>query len=140
LQRLPKTVTLCRELAERKVVISRRTCLNEPNLHSRERCREGGIDLDLTRLPEVVTLRSWRPGDTIRLPWSGHRRKLKRYFIDKKINKLQRGQSLVVQAGDRVVGVINDISVPGGTLVDHDYTLSRDSKDLLRIVLEGSNL
>ena len=85
---------------------------------------------DYDKLSGGIILRNRKPGDLIRPYGSSGEKKLKEYFIDKKIPREKRDRVPLVVQGDRVVWII-------GMRTSQDFRADHDSKKIL--VLEWRN-
>ena len=61
------------------------------------------IDVDAERISRPLSIRNRRPGDVLAMPF-GHK-KLKAFFIDKKIPAAQRDQIPVVLSGSEIIWI-----------------------------------
>lgn len=85
------------------------------------------IDCDI--IGNSLQLRTRRQGDYIVIDKSGSRKKLKDYFIDKKIPKEDRDNVLLVTDGSQVVWII-------GHRLSEAYKVTGDSKNILKLHID----
>jgi tRNA(Ile)-lysidine synthase len=64
---------------------------------------DGDVTLDGAALTQTLTVRSWRPGDRIRLP--GGTKTLQDLFTDRKVPRAERARVPVLESGGRIVWV-----------------------------------
>ena len=111
---------------EQTIVISRGNCFNNSFK---------GLQLDANQFNGDLTLRRWLPGDRIAVPWSGHVLKLKKLFIDQKIARHERHQSVVAVDGQRVVALLSGSGKMQSTVVDKAYGARQDTRQVIQIGL-----
>lgn len=132
LDRLPTRVSLSG--SSREVVISEGTCFNGPFSAPQAQKR---LLLDRSRLGESLLLRRWLPGDRIR-PAAGDERgacKLQDYFTNRKVDRLQRQNAVVVVDRDRIAALLVE---PHESVVDMEYACGGNTERCLVIEIEGS--
>jgi tRNA(Ile)-lysidine synthase len=85
------------------------------------------FDLDSVRFPVEVRLR--RPGDSFRPLGTKGSKKLKDYFIDKKVPRFLRDQAPILTSNGGIMWVM-------GRAIDERYKLRPDSNSALRVDYE----
>jgi len=87
---------------------------------------DNAILLDYDKIKGTLKLRKRKPGDRIRLKGMAGRKKIKNLMIDKKIPVEQREEIPLLSCGNDVLWVV-------GLCLNHDYSISENTKRLLAI-------
>ena len=72
----------------------------------------------------ALVFRNPQPGDYFVADAANHRKKLNRYFIDKKIAREERSRQLVLAEGNHVLWVVPD-------RISEAYKVNRETKNVL---------
>jgi len=88
----------------------------------------GGYLFDWEKLHKPMYVRTRRPGDKFYHLGIGHRKKLKEFFIDKKVPQAERDKVLIVTHGEEILLI-------SGYYVDDRLLAVSDTKRILRIVI-----
>jgi tRNA(Ile)-lysidine synthase len=89
--------------------------------------------IDYDKIENGLVLRHPEEGDYFVLDQKGGKKKLSRYYIDKKIPKDQRALSLVIADGSHVVWALPD-------RLSEYYKVTEDTRKVLRISREGEGV
>ncbi|HBU13129.1 MAG TPA: tRNA lysidine(34) synthetase TilS [Clostridiales bacterium] len=87
----------------------------------------GNIEcFDADKLPKAMTLRTRHYGDAIRPIGAGGGKKLKEYFIDKKLTRKEREQTPLLANGSDIIWVV-------GHTISEEYKVTDETKRILRL-------
>jgi tRNA(Ile)-lysidine synthase len=81
---------------------------------------------DYDKIENAVELRARKEGDYILINSEGGRKKLKDYFIDRKVPKSERGNRLLVCDGSHVMWILGD-----GERISEKYKINPNTKKIL---------
>lgn len=102
-------------------------CVLETSLLSRDSVKIGdGLLLDENKLPRNLVVRTRRAGDWFK-PLGSGKKKLKEYFIDKKVPRDERDKMLLLVTEDQEVVVII------GDAISENYKLEKSTTKVVRI-------
>lgn len=87
--------------------------------------------IDLAKVPDGAVLRNRRPGDRIFPLGAPGEKKLKDYFIDKKVPRKERERLVLLASGERVLAVI-------GMTVSAEIAVSDKTKEIAVIKVEDN--
>ena len=65
---------------------------------------------------DVLTVRPWKPGDRVRLPWGIGRKKVQDIFVDRKVPRSERHAVPLVVAGNGQILWVAGHAVAGGAM------------------------
>lgn len=65
---------------------------------------------------DVLTVRPWKPGDRVRLPWGSGRKKVQDIFVDRKVPRSERHAIPLVVAGNGQILWVAGHAVAGGVV------------------------
>lgn len=87
--------------------------------------------LDYDKIKFGLQLRGWQSGDVISIE-NGHHKKLKDYFVDEHMSRVQKAETLLLADGNNIVWVI-------GGRIGSDYKITESTKRVLEIRYIGGN-
>lgn len=87
---------------------------------------------DYDKIKNTVFIRTKRPGDYLQVGENGGRKKLKDYFIDRKIPKEERDERLLLADGSHILWVLEDRT-------SEAYRVDAKTENILVISLIGGN-
>lgn len=85
---------------------------------------------DYDKIENTVILRTRKIGDFIQIDHKGSKKKLKSYFIDKKIPREDRDHIPLVADGNHIMWIIGD-------RISEAYKIDKDTKNILMVKLYG---
>ncbi len=80
---------------------------------------------DMDKLPSAITLRTRRHGDVIR-PLGSGKKKLKDYFIDKKLTREERDRTPLLADGENIIWII-------GRVISNDYRVDENTARIVNM-------
>ena len=86
--------------------------------------------LNYDKIKDTVKARTRRPGDYLTVNASGGKKKLKEYFIDCKVPRQARDQTVLIAQGPEVLWVVDG-------RINEAYKVQPDTKEVLELVYEG---
>lgn len=86
---------------------------------------------DYDKIEYNLTLRTRQPGDYINLKGMKGKKKLKDFFIDHKVPRVQRDQILLLAHGSEILWII-------GYRVNHNYVVTDVTKSLMEVTISES--
>ena len=86
--------------------------------------------LDYDKIKGTMQLRTRREKDYFVISQDGRRKKLKKYFIDEKIPRQERGKTLLLVDRDHIVWAI-------GHRISEDVKVTKDTRRILEIQVYG---
>lgn len=88
---------------------------------------------DYDKINNTVTLRTKKEGDYLQIDQKGNTKKLKNFFIDKKIPREERENLLLLADGNHIMWVI-------GERISEAYKIDESTKNILIVKLHGGNV
>ena len=85
--------------------------------------------LDYDKIKFGLQLRGWQSGDVISIE-NGHHKKLKDYFVDEHMSRVQKAETLLLADGKNIVWVI-------GKRIGADYKITENTTRILEICYTG---
>lgn len=85
---------------------------------------------DYDKIKIGLQLRGWQQGDIIAIDNNGHHKKLKQYFVDERMSRIEKDETLLLADGSNIVWVI-------GKRIGADYKISENTKHVLEVRYEG---
>jgi tRNA(Ile)-lysidine synthase len=82
--------------------------------------------IDYDKMDSKPVLRTRQPGDYLILDKSGHKKSLRRYFIDQKIPAEERERKMLLADGSRIIWILGD-------RLSYDFYLTEKTKHILKI-------
>ncbi len=82
--------------------------------------------IDYDKMDSKPVLRTRRPGDYLILDRSGHKKSLRRYFIDQKIPAEERERKMLLADGSHIIWILGD-------RLSYEFYLSEKTKHILKI-------
>ncbi len=96
---------------------------NAPESYPKNLCTKR---LDYDKMKTDLSLRTRRPGDWLTIDRNGHRKKLKNFFIDKKVPRKNRDSTLLLAAGGEILWIVGD-------RINESYRISETTKLVLEV-------
>lgn len=87
---------------------------------------------DYDKINNTVSLRNRREGDFLQIDRRGSKKKLKAFFIDRKIPKEERDEILLLADGNHIMWVVGD-------RISEAYKIDENTKYVLTVKLYGGN-
>jgi tRNA(Ile)-lysidine synthase len=88
--------------------------------------------LDYDKIKFGLQLRGWQQGDVIAIDDKGHHKKLKQYFVDERMSRVEKEEALLLADGNNIVWVV-------GKRIGADYKITENTKRVLEVRYEGGN-
>jgi tRNA(Ile)-lysidine synthase len=86
----------------------------------------GTASLDAAKIDQPLILRKWEKGDFFQPLGMNQSKKISDFFIDKKINRLDKSEVWILTSGEQIVWVV-------GHRIDHRFRITKETTEILEI-------